>query len=67
VGSTFTCQNVVRSVSEGGYSSLLDYYGGVSRSELPVGIYSNFGGFGSIYEGHTMLGRSCLVWTCSLA
>jgi hypothetical protein len=67
VGSNFTCQIAVRSVSEGGYSLVLDYCGGVSRLELPVGICNNFGGFGSIYEGRTMLGRSCLVWTCSLA
>jgi hypothetical protein len=64
VGSTFTCQIAVRSVSKGGYSSVLDYYGGVSRSELPVGICSSFGGFGNIYEGHTMLGL--LDWYFSL-
>jgi hypothetical protein len=67
MGSTFICQIAVRSVSEGGYSSVLDYCGGVSKSELPVGICSSFGGFGSIYEGCTMLGRSCLVWICTSA
>jgi hypothetical protein len=44
---------------------VLDYYGGVSRSELPVGICNNFGGFGRIYEGRTMLGFSWLVWNCT--
>jgi hypothetical protein len=67
VGSTFTCQIAMRFVLEGGYSSVLDYCGGVSRSELPVGICNSFGGFGIIYEGRTMLGRSCLVWTCTSA
>jgi hypothetical protein len=43
---------------------MLDYCGGVSISELPVGICNRFNGFGNIYEGCTMLGRTCLVWTC---
>jgi hypothetical protein len=64
VGRTYTCQIAVRSVSEGGYSSVFDYYGGVSRSELLVGICNRFNGVGSIYEGRTMLGRTCLDWTC---
>jgi hypothetical protein len=55
----------MRYVSEGGYSSVLEYCGGVSRSKLPVGICISFGGIGSIYEGCTMLGLSFLVWTCS--
>jgi hypothetical protein len=48
MGSTFTCQIAMRFVSEGGYSSLLDYCFGVSRSELLVGICNSFGGLGSI-------------------
>jgi hypothetical protein len=58
MGRNYTCHIAVRSISEGGYSSLLDYYGGVSRSELLVGICNRFSGVGSIYEGCTMIGRT---------
>jgi hypothetical protein len=54
----------VRSVSEGGYSSVSEYCGGVSRSELLVGIWLHFSGLGSIFEGRTILGRSSFFWTC---
>jgi hypothetical protein len=53
----------VRSVSEGGYSSVSEYCGGVSRSELPVGFWLQFSGLVSIYGGRTILGRSCFIWT----
>jgi hypothetical protein len=36
-GRTFRAQIAVRFVSEGGYSSVSEYCGGVSSSELPVG------------------------------
>jgi hypothetical protein len=54
----------VRFVSEGGYSSVLEYSGGVSSSELLVGIWLHLSGLGSISEGHTILGRSSFFWTC---
>jgi hypothetical protein len=54
----------VRSVSEGGYTSVSEYCGGVSCSELPVGIWLHFSGLGSISGGRTILGRSCFIWTC---
>jgi hypothetical protein len=53
----------VRSVSEGGYSSILEYCGGVSRSELSVGFWLYFSGLLNISGGHTILGRSCFIWT----
>ena len=64
VGRSYTCQIVVGSVSKGGHTPVLDYYGGVFHSELTVCICSRFSGFGSIYEGHTFLGRTCFIWTC---
>jgi hypothetical protein len=67
VGRNYTCKIVVSSISEQVYSSMLDYSGGVFISELPVGICNRFSGVGSIYEGRTMLGRTCLDWTCILA
>jgi hypothetical protein len=54
----------MRFVSEGGYSPVLEYCVGVSRSELPVGIWHHFSGLGSISEGRTILGRSSFFWTC---
>jgi hypothetical protein len=53
----------VRFVSEGGYSSVSEYCGGVSCSELPVGIWLHFSGLDSISGGHTILGCSCFIWT----
>jgi hypothetical protein len=41
----------VRSVSEGGYTSVSEYCGGVSCSELPVGIWLHFSGLGIISGG----------------
>jgi hypothetical protein len=38
IGRNFRAQIVVRSISKGGYSSVLEYCGGVSSSELLVGI-----------------------------
>jgi hypothetical protein len=49
----------VRFVSEGGYTSVSEYCGGVSCSELPVGIWLHFSDLGSISGG-----RSCFFWTC---
>ena len=37
-GRNFKTQIVVSSVSEGGYSLVSEYHGGVSSSELPVGF-----------------------------
>jgi hypothetical protein len=62
-GRNFKAQIAVRSVPEGGYSSVSEYCGGVSSSELPVVIYLQFSGLVSIYGGHTILGRSCFSWT----
>jgi hypothetical protein len=64
VGRSYTCQIAVGSVAEGGHTSELHSCGGVFHSELTACIWSSYGGFGSIYEGRTMLGRTCLVWTC---
>jgi hypothetical protein len=64
VGRSFTCQIAVGSVVEGGHTTELHSCGGVFHSELTTCIWSSYGGFGSIYEGCTMLGRTCLVWTC---
>jgi hypothetical protein len=41
----------VRSISEGGYSLLLEYYGGVSTLELPVGFWVQCSGLVSISWG----------------
>jgi hypothetical protein len=54
----------VGSVSEGGHTSVSEYYGGVFYSELTVGIWLSFNGLGSISEGRTILGHTCLVWNC---
>jgi hypothetical protein len=54
----------MRFVSEGGYTSVSEYYGGVFCSELPVGIWLHFSGLGNISKGRTILGRSCCIWTC---
>jgi hypothetical protein len=59
VGRSYTCQIAVGSVSEGGYTLVSEYCGGVFHSELTVCIWLRFSGFGSIYEGHT-----CFIWTC---
>jgi hypothetical protein len=66
-GRTFRAQIAVRYVSEGGYSSVSEYCGGVSSSELPVGFWLQFSGLVSIYGGRTILGRSCFIWTCVAA
>ena len=63
MGRNFRAQIAVRFVSEGGYSSVSEYCGGVSRSELPVGFWLQFSGLVSIYGGRTILGRSCFSWT----
>jgi hypothetical protein len=49
----------MRYVSEGGYTSVSEYYGGVSCLELPVGIWLHFSGLGIIFGG-----RSSFFWTC---
>ena len=59
VGRTFSHQIAVRSVSEGGHLLELHFCGRVFRSELTVGSWSRFSGFGSLHEGRTILGRIC--------
>jgi hypothetical protein len=54
----------VGSISEGGHTSTSKCCGGVFYSKLTVGIWLSFNGLGSISEGRTILGRTCLVWTC---
>jgi hypothetical protein len=61
-GRTFRAEIAVRSISEGGYLSVLEYCGGVSSSELPVGFWLQFSGLVSIYGGRTILGCSCFSW-----
>jgi hypothetical protein len=43
---------------------MLDYCGRIFHSELTACICSSFGGFESIYEGRTFLGRTWFIWTC---
>jgi hypothetical protein len=64
VWRSFTRQIAVGSVAEGGHTAELYSRGGVFHFELTACIWSSYGGFGSIYVGCTMLGRTCLVWTC---
>jgi hypothetical protein len=66
-GRNFRAHIAVRSISEGGYISVLEYCGRVSPSELLVGRELQFSGLDNIYGGRTFLGRTCFSWTCVAA
>jgi hypothetical protein len=66
-GRTFRAQIAVRFVSVGSYSSLSEYCGRVSPSELLVGKELQFSGLDSIFGGCTFLGHTCFSWACIAA
>jgi hypothetical protein len=66
-GRTFRAQIAVRFVSGGSYSSVSEYCGRFSPSELPVGRELQFSGLDNIFGGSTFLGRTCFSWACIVA